>query len=132
VDAQTAARAWSEGWRAAWPARDANAVAALYTPDAIYRSHPFRDPHLGTDGVLDYARTAFDEEDLVEVRFAEPLATGDRAAIEYWAILVAGGKELTLAGTTILRFAADGRVEEHREYWSMEEGRREPPPGWGR
>jgi hypothetical protein len=50
--------------------------------------------------------------------------------VAYWAILAAGGKEMTLAGIALLRFAADGRVVEHHESWSMEEGRRGPPPGW--
>jgi hypothetical protein len=30
----------------------------------------------------------------------------------------------------VIRFGADGRVVEHRDYWAMEDGRREPPPGW--
>ena len=131
MDAEAAARAWIAGWLRAWPAADADAVAVLYAQDAVYVSHPFREPHRGTAGVVDYARAAFAEERLVEVRFGEPVACGDRAAGEYWAILEADGSELTLAGTTILRFAADGRVEEHREYWSMQDGRRDPPPGWG-
>ena len=130
MDAEAAARAWIDGWKRAWPARDADAVAALYTPDATYLSHPFREPHLGTAGVLDYARTAFAEEELVDVTFGEPIAAGDRAAVAYWAILAAGGKELTLAGITLLRFAADGRVAEHHECWSMDEGRCDPPPEW--
>jgi uncharacterized protein (TIGR02246 family) len=132
VDAEAAARAWVEGWLRAWPAGDADAVSALYTPDAVYLSHPFREPHLGSEGAREYARTAFGEEDLVEVRFGEPVACGNRAAVEYWAIVATEGKELTLAGMTLLRFAGDGRAEEHREYWSMQEGRRDPPPGWGR
>jgi ketosteroid isomerase-like protein len=132
VDAEAAARAWIDGWSRAWPSRDAVAIAALYADDAAYRSHPFREPHRERAGVTDYARTAFEDEDMVEFWFGEPVASGDRAAVEYWAILVSEGKELTLAGTTMLRFAPDGRCEEHRDYWSMEEGRREPPEGWGR
>jgi ketosteroid isomerase-like protein len=131
VDPETAARAWVEGWSAAWPARDAEAVAPLYTDDAVYRSHPFREPHLGRAGVIDYARTAFEQEDAVEFWFGEPVAAGKRAAVEYWAILESDGRELTLAGTTVIRFAPDGRCEEHRDYWSIEEGRRRPPEGWG-
>jgi hypothetical protein len=107
-------------------------VAALYTDDAVYLSHPFRRPHLGRAGVIEYARSAFDSEEATEIWFGEPVAAGDRAAVEYWAILVSGGKEHTLAGTTMLRFAEDGRCRDHRDYWSMEEGRREPPAGWGR
>ena len=52
---------------------------------------------------------------------------GDRAAVEYWAILRVEGKKQTLAGATLLRFDADGLVVEHRYYWALEPGRRERP-----
>ncbi len=42
------------------------------------------------------------------------------------------GRWITLPGCLLLRFAADGRCEELREYWHVEDGRHEPPPGWGR
>ena len=71
--------------------------------------------------------SAFAEEDAVECWFGEPVVSGDRAAVEYRALLTYQGREQTLAGTTLLRFAADGRVAEHRDYWAMEEGRRERP-----
>ncbi len=132
MDAEQAARAWVDGWTRAWPEKDADAIAALYTEDAVYRSHPFREPHRGGVGAREYARWAFESEESVEVWFAEPLVSGDRAAVEYWAILRSEGKDATLAGTTLLRFAPDGRCEEHREYWALEEGRRLPPDGWGR
>ena len=132
MDAERAARAWIDGWKRAWPEKDADAVAALYTEDAVYRSHPFREPHLGREGAREYTRWAFASEEGVEVWFGDPVVSGSRAAVEYWAILREDGKESTLAGTTLLRFAADGRCEEHREYWALEEGRRLPPDGWGR
>ena len=41
------------------------------------------------------------------------------------------GKEVTLPGSLILRFGPGGRCLELREYWHLEEGRSEPPAGWG-
>ena len=132
MDATTAAQAWIDGWSRAWPAEDAEAVAALYTDDVVYRSHPEREPHLGRAGVLAYARQAFAEETLVEARYGRPIAAGDRAAVEYWALLTGeDGEALTLTGAAMLRFAPDGRVAEHREYWTMQRGHSSPPPGWG-
>ena len=64
--------------------------------------------------------------------FGEPVSAGSRAAVEYWAILSSHGKEVTLVGTTVLRFTSDGLVQEHREYWSLEDGGRSPHEGWGR
>jgi hypothetical protein len=42
-------------------------------------------------------------------------------------VLRSEGREHTLAGTTLLRFDADGLVVEHRDYWALEDGRRERP-----
>ena len=129
MDTATAVRRWVDGWLRAWPVEDVEGVASLYEEDAPYRSHPFRDPETART----YAERAFGEEELVEARFGEPVVDGERAAVEYWAVLRSReGTELTLAGMVHLRFGADGRVAEHREYWDLEEGRRAPPPGWGR
>ena len=57
--------------------------------------------------------------------FREPVVAGDRAAVEYWAVLSAGGDEETLAGIALVRFG-QAAVLEQRDYWSMEPGRRPP------
>ena len=45
-----------------------------------------------------------------------------RAAVEYRAkITTNDGKTATLSGVTVLRFAEDGLVREHRDYWAMTE-----------
>jgi hypothetical protein len=66
----------------------------------------------------------------VECRFGEPIASGDRAAVEWWGSWVEDGKTLTLAGTSVLRFDADGRVVDQRDYWNEVEGREPPYGGW--
>ena len=123
-----AARRWVEGWRRAWPARDVDGIAAMYTDEASYGSHPFRE----AETARSYAERAFGEEDLVDAWFGDPVVDGDRAAVEYWAVLrPPGGDELTIAGAAFLHFDDDGRVVDHRDYWDQEDGRREPPAGWG-
>jgi uncharacterized protein (TIGR02246 family) len=131
VDTETAARAWIEGWRRAWLAEDADGVAALYGEDAVFVSQPFREPHRGSAGARAYASWAFGEEKAVDVRFGEPFIAGDRAIVEYWAILETSGSVSTLAGVALVEFADDGKVRRQRDYWAMDEGRREPPPRWG-
>jgi hypothetical protein len=37
-----------------------------------------------------------------------------------------------LAGTSVLRFDADGLVVEQRDAWNQADRRREPQEGWGR
>jgi hypothetical protein len=123
MDAATAARAYVEGWTKGWQESDPDAIGALYAEGAVYRSHPFRQPE---KSARDYALRAFADEELVECRFGEPVIGGDRAAVEYWALLSADGEIETLAGIAVLRFGEDGRVVEQRDYWSMQPGRVEP------
>ena len=115
-------------WARAWPAKDADAIVALYAQRAVYRSHPFRDPE---PSPRDYVERMFAEEDEIECRFGEAIVAGDRAAVEWWASWREGGDLLTLAGTTVLRFGPDGLVSEHVDYWVEGAGRREPFAGWG-
>lgn len=129
MDVETAARRWAQTWERAWPARDAKAIADLYAPGATYRSHPFRQPEDG--GALAYVTGQFALEEGIRCRFASPIAAGDRAAVQWWASWVEEGSELTLAGTTVLRFEPDGRVAQHVDYWVEGDGRIEPFAGWG-
>jgi hypothetical protein len=123
MDARAAARNWVDAWTRGWEAADPDPIAALYAEDAVFRSHPFREPEASARA---YVEHAFANESLVECRFAEPIVKGDRAAVEYWAILRTPRGEETLAGVTVLRFGPDGRVVEHRDHWSMQEGRTPP------
>jgi hypothetical protein len=123
---------WAEGYERAWRAADADAAAALYADDVIYRSHPFREPHRGCDEVLAYTRENFDIERNQQPRFGRPLAQSSSAEIEYWVPMVEEGREVTLVGSVVLRFDPGGLVRESREYWFMEPGLHEPYDGWGR
>jgi ketosteroid isomerase-like protein len=130
VDVEAASRRWANVWERAWPAKDVEAIVALYADHALYRALVFREPDRGTDGVRGYLRRNFDVEEEIECRFGEPIASGDRAAVEWWASWIEAGGQLTLAGVTVLLFDDEGLVVDHRDYWN-EVDRREPPyPGW--
>jgi hypothetical protein len=60
-----------------------------------------------------------------------PFIERDRVAVEWWTTMIGGGDEVTLPGCLLLRFDADGRCSDLREYWMRERGWREPFPGWG-
>lgn len=126
---EAAVRAWIEAWEQVWPAKDAKRIAARYAASASYRSHPFREPTTA----IEYVRRAFGEEDLVRCWFGEPVTHGERATVEYWAILrKPNGSEITIAGTSVLHFDGDGLVDDHRDYWTERDGSVDPPSGWGR
>jgi hypothetical protein len=128
MDTKGAARAWADAWTRAWRALDASLLAPVYAPDAVHHSHPFREP----GGPIEYARWAFGEEEgEPEVWMGEPIVTDDRAAIEWWAAIVENGKQVSLAGTSVIRFGDDGRAVEQTDYWNQADGRIPPFKGWG-
>ena len=63
----------------------------------------------------------FAVEEAVECRFAEPIASGERAAVEWSASFVEADKAVTLAGTTVLRFDFAGLVVDHVDYWMQQQ-----------
>ena len=127
METGAAARRWVEGWSRAWPAADADAVAALYADDARFRSEPFRE----LQSPRAYAEWAFSEQDEAECWFGAPIVDGDRAVVEYWAVVRFQGRDETIAGIAVIRFRPDGLVAEQHDYWNSHEGRVEPPEGFG-
>lgn len=122
---------WIEGYGRAWRDRDADAAASLFTDEAVYRSHPLREPHRGRDAIREYWAGATSSQADLDLLFGTPIVAGDRAAVEWWAQMLSDGEEVTLPGILYLRFALDGRCEELREAWHAEAGRIPPPEGWG-
>jgi uncharacterized protein (TIGR02246 family) len=125
-------QAWLERYRRAWEDADADAAAALFTEDAVYRSSPFREPRVGQKSIREYWRNATGTQSGTRVRIGRPVVEGDRVAVEWWATYTdADEGEGTLPGILMLRFARDGRCAELRETWNWEAGIRHPHPGWG-
>src|SRR5262249_56059809 len=107
---------------------DGDLLGAVYGEGAAFRSHPFRELR----PPLDYARWAYSEEEGdPEVWMGEPVVAGDRAVVEWWAVVVENGEPTSLAGTSWLRFDEDGRVVDQHDYFGTAPGRHEPWPGWG-
>jgi hypothetical protein len=124
MDTADAARRWVDVWAEAWPAADVEGIAALYAPNAVFYSHPFRE----RQAPKEYVEWAFADQKEAECRFGEPLVEGDRAAVDWWAVIVAPDDSVeSLAGTSLLRFDASGLVVEQRDAWASESGRRDLP-----
>jgi len=105
-----------------------DAISALYAEDAVFYTHPFRE----RQGPSAYVAWAFGEQSAAECRFGEPIVDGDRAAVDWWAAITSrDGSVQTVAGTSLLRFDADGRVIEQRDAWGDEPGRHDLPT-WAR
>lgn len=132
METRAAARRWAESWCRSWEQGAVEAIVELYHPEAVYSSEPFRPPNLGHDGARRYVAGALASESEVRASFGEPIVDGDRAAVQWWASMVEDGAGITLAGISVLRFDADGLVVDEWDTWNQADGRRDPPPGWGR
>ncbi len=123
---------WIGAYGQAWEDGDDEAVAELFTPEAIYRSHPFREPIRGRDAIRAYWRQATGDLTGVSLKFGLPIANGSRAAVEWWAILTSDQGTATLPGALIVAFDPNGYCAELREYWHLDEDHAiSAPDGWG-
>jgi SnoaL-like domain len=122
VDPESAAKRWADVWERAWPAADVDAIDALYAEGAMFYSHPFRNRQRPRE----YVTWAFSDQAEAECRFGEPIVDGDRAAVDWWAVMTSDdGSVDSIAGTSLLRFDADGQVVEQRDVWAQHPGRHE-------
>lgn len=122
---------WLDAYGEAWRTGDDEALADLFAPDAVYTSHPFRAPLVGVEAIREYWRDSTSTQEELDLRFGNPLVVGNRVVVEWWASMRDDGRDMTLPGCLLMRFSPGGRCQELREYWHEEEGRREPPEGWG-
>jgi hypothetical protein len=122
---------WIEAYGRAWQTGDDELMASLFTEDANYRSAPFREPFRERDEIRAYARRNAGTQRDKHVRMGRPLIDGSRVAVEWWTTMVESGEAVTLPGCLLLRFEADGRCSELREYWHVEPGTHEPFASWG-
>ena len=123
---------WVERYRRAWETGDADEIVDLFTPDGSYRSSVFREPHVGHGAIRRYWNRAAGTQRDVRVLMGQPVITAERVAVEWWTTMTdPDDGEATLPGCLLLRFGPDGRCLDLWEYWQVQPGRREPPPGWG-
>jgi SnoaL-like protein len=119
VDTRESARRWTDGWLRGWRALDPEPIVALYADECFYLSHPFRKPQ----SPREYVEWALAREESAEPWYGEPIVDGDRAAVEWHAYVRENGKEVTIAGSSLLRFDVDGLCVEQRDAWAIEDGR---------
>jgi uncharacterized protein (TIGR02246 family) len=132
LDRDTVTR-WVEAYLQAWKDKDDVAVGQLFTDDAVYQEIPGDEArtYTGRQAIQQYWRTITAGQSDVTTRYGEPLIQGDRAAVELWITLQAGGKWMTIVETNVLDFAPGGQVRRNVEYWTLRDGNFAPPPGWG-
>jgi SnoaL-like domain len=119
VDAHEAAGRWVDAWLRGWRDVDPAPIIPLYAEDCLFISQPFREH----ERPADYITRALAEEEWAEPWFGKPIVEEDRAAVEWHTVMREEGMDVTIAGTSLLRFGEDGLCVEQRDVWAVEEGR---------
>jgi ketosteroid isomerase-like protein len=107
---------WVAGYERAWRDGDVGAVAELFTEEAHYRPSPYDEAEVGHAAIR--ALWLDDEGQTFTVR-AEPVAVEGRDAVVRVEVRYGDPVRQEYRDLWVLRFAADGRVEDFEEwaYW---------------
>ena len=107
---------WVGGYERAWRAGDRKAVEVLFSDDARYRPSPYEDSMVGHAAIKEFW---LDDEGKVFTMHASPVAVDDRDAVVRVEVHYQDPAPQEYRDLWVLRFAADGRVEDFEEwaYW---------------
>ena len=107
---------WVAGYEQACRAGDVGAVAGLFTQDARYRRSPYERSEVGPAAIGAFWRADEGETFTVE---AEPVAVEGSNAVVRLQVRYGDPVYEEYRDLWVLRFAADGRVEDFEEwaYW---------------
>ena len=107
---------WVAGYERAWREGDVNALAGLFTENARYRRSPYEPDEIGHAAIGAFWRE--DEGETFTVT-AEPVAVEGRTAVVRLRVRYGDPVHQEYRDLWVLRFAADGRVEDFEEwaYW---------------
>ena len=118
MDTQAVA-AWLDGYSQAWGTYDPEQIGALVSDDAVYGDDPFTEPLRGREAIVADGLKDRDEAGTFESSYRPVLVAGDEAVARGYS------RYLNTNGTVrdeydnlfLLRFDADGRCAEFREWY---------------
>ncbi|GIJ43661.1 hypothetical protein Val02_05470 [Virgisporangium aliadipatigenens] len=107
---------WVRGYERAWRDGDVGAVERLFTEDVHYRRSPYARSLVGHAAVRGFW---LEDEGLAFTVTAEPVAVEGRSAVVRLEVHYGQPDPQEYRDLWVLRFAADGRVEDFEEwaYW---------------
>lgn len=107
---------WVGAYERAWRDRDRAAVTRLFTEDARYRPSPYEEPEVGHAAIQAFW---LEDEGVTFTVSAEPVAVEGRVAVVRLEVHYLQPRRQEYRDLWVLRFAADGRVEDFEEwaYW---------------
>lgn len=107
---------WVAEYERSWRNDDVEAVADLFTEDALYRPSPYEDSEVGHEAIRAFW---LDDQGRTFTMDAHPVAVEGRNAVVRVDVGYGAPNEQEYRDLWLLRFADDGRVEDFEEwaYW---------------
>lgn len=112
---------WLKAYEEAWETLDADKAAKLFTKDATYRDDPYKDPHLGQEGIHEYWTAVTADQKDVDFTF-EILSVLENTGIAHWhseLIQPSSGATIILDGIFVLEFSQEGLCNDLKEWWHL-------------
>ena len=112
-------------WRATPPTistGDAEAYAALFTPDAVQVDPYPTPPNVGRRAIEDFIRRSYDGCETMAFEAVEVHPVGDQAAISFHiTVTMEGGSAMHIRGVEIFTVTDDGLISAVDAYWGDED-----------
>ncbi len=115
---------WLESYGRAWETRDPDAVAQLFTADALYRERPFTEPFRGRAAIHEYwTRVVARAQEDIEFGFEIVALVDDLGIARWWASFarIPSKQRVKLDGIFLLTFRGDNLCCELREWWHRQD-----------
>jgi hypothetical protein len=105
---------WIDRYVDAWRTYDPAAIADLFSADAVYYTHPFRDPWRGRDEIVKGWTEERDAPGSWEARYAAFTAHENAGVVRGWTRYENGNEYANLYA---IRFDDEGRASEFTEFF---------------
>ncbi len=115
---------WLTAYGRAWETRDPEAVAQLFTPDALYRERPFTEPLRGRAALRAYwTRVVARSQEQIRFGFEIAALDGNLGIARWWAsfVRVSSKQGVQLDGIFFLIFSDENLCCELREWWHRQD-----------
>ena len=116
---EQAVAAWLDGYSRAWGTYDPTEIGALFSSDAVYHFEPYSEPARGREAIVAAWLEDRDEAGTYEGSYRPVLVAGDQAVARGTSRYfdTNGSVDREFDNLFLLRFDADGRCAEYREWY---------------
>ena len=108
---------WLAGYERAWASNDPDEIRALFTPDALYYTAPFREPWRGRQEIVDGWLERKDEPGGWTFEWQPLVETPELAIVT--GTTTYSGAEGTYSNLWVIQLNEDGRCSEFTEWWML-------------